>query len=227
MTTIIPDDQGRTELNPARFDALRNLCIAARWAAQVKSSTLPPSAESQPTLAELEQAEYVKAYEQTGTVRGAAALLGVSPATASNKFQSWRIRPHRIATNIIRLAACVLAVALVGCAGGNVEGRKLNDEARMTRAQLPPLPSATRRANNSVASSLAVAPPAPEKPWYFCWTGPTNGWVHVVGRKETLISPWQEFARVTNRTECPVTPGFYTVLRMEDTDLPGHVWVGR
>jgi len=162
------------------------------------------------SLREVRDAAIKIELEATGYNYGQTAKnLGVT----AGFITSWIRRQRTLA----KAAACLMAVALVGCAGNR-------------QASKPPLPmpSAARSvAANRVDSSLAIAPPAPAKHWIFKWDGPTNGWVHVVGRKDTLLSPWQEFARVTNRTECPVTPGFYTILRMEDTDLPGHVWVRR
>lgn len=154
-------------------------------------------------------------YHQAQTAKN----LGIS----RSKLTDWVNDKRCAARQAAAIAVC--GFVFVGCAA--------KPAARLNRT-LPPLPSPVTAVSahqaiksNRIDSSLIVAPPAPAKPWYFKWTGPTNGWVHVVGRKETLLTPWQEFARVTNRTECPVTPGFYTILRMEDTDLPGHVWVRR
>jgi len=154
-------------------------------------------------------------YHQAQTAKN----LGIS----RSKLTDWVNDKRCAARQAAAIAVC--GFVFVGCAA--------KPAARLNRT-LPPLPSPVTAVSahqaiksNRIDSSLIVAPPAPAKPWYFKWTGPTNGWVHVVGRKETLLTPWQEYARVTNRTECVVTPGFYTVLRMEDTDLPGHVWVGR
>lgn len=131
---------------------------------------------------------------------------------------------------------CVCLFGGLGCAvaaKSKVQSSTPVAAAAPASAKNPPIPqqlavsNATARTTNRVDGDRAVSAPPKPKPWYFQWTGQTNGVVYVVGRKETLQTPWQVFARVTNRTEVIVTPGFYTVLQVEDLDNPNNVQIGK
>ncbi len=156
-STIIPDEQGRTELNPLRFDALRNLCIAARWAAEVRQMTPAPSPEVHPTLEELEKAEYVKAYRQAGTIRGAAKLLCMPETTVQNKLQRWRIRPQRIAKNIIRLVACLMFLLVPVVGSAQVKGA-----TKLLTLAAPAQPAAPAALTVNPVAPVSAAP-APQR----------------------------------------------------------------
>lgn len=187
--SIIPDERGGVELNPLRFDALRNLCIAARFAAEVRTMTPAPSPEAHPTLEELEKAEYVKAYQQAGTIRGAAKLLCIPETTVSNKFQRWRIRPQRIAKNIVRMVACwVLLLPLISF--GQIKGSAL----------LPPplpVPKSIRSVvggTNTSAQGLAVAAPATNGTITLAWDAAPNAVGYRVYLGPTNMASYNSYA---------------------------------
>lgn len=219
MSRIIPDERGSVELNPARFDALRNLCIAARFVAETQTSTPPPSADLHPTLKELEKIAYIKAYQKTGSVQGVAREMDVSVGTAYNRFQQFRIKPMKIAKNLIKLVAC--AVLCVGCTTSK-------PKAEITT---PPLPPIVESAMAKASATRAAIAPAPQKITTITWSGGGKGWIATVSFKRTLEEPWRVAGYATNQnwySEPAIEPhGFYAVTKLVDVENPNNVWIGK